>query len=109
VVGIEPPAENKISDFTLYQNYPNPFNPSTVISWLVPSPAQGSDGQAVENWVKLSIYDLSGCEVAVLVNEKQPAGYHQIEFNASGLANGIYMYRIKVGDFIESRKMVLLK
>jgi Secretion system C-terminal sorting domain len=119
LVGIEPPAENKISDFTLYQNYPNPFNATTVISWLVSSPAQGSDGQlvrqnnsagqAVGSMVRLSIYDISGREITVLVNGKQPAGRHQIEFDASDLASGIYLYRLQVGSFVESIKMILIR
>jgi len=129
----EPKSEPE--NFNLLQNYPNPFNPSTVISWLIPSPAQGSDGpspaqgsdgqlarqnnatgQAIGSQVKLSIFDLTGREVTVLVNEKQEAGYHQVTFDASGLASGIYLYRLSVGsvngkstDLVLSKKMFLLK
>jgi hypothetical protein len=117
---------NNPSSLTLHPNYPNPFNPMTVISWLIPSPAQGSDGQlarqnnsagqAVGNWVKLSIYDLSGREIVVLVNEEQSAGLHQVKFDASRLASGVYCYRISIGslsgvagEYVQTRKMLLLK
>jgi hypothetical protein len=110
----EPKSEPE--NFNLLQNYPNPFNPSTVISWLIPSPAQGSDGQAIGSHVKLSIFDLTGREVAVLVKEKQEAGYHQVTFDASGLASGIYIYRLSLGpvnskstNLVLSKKMFLLK
>jgi len=90
----------------LYPNYPNPFNPMTVISWQL----------AVGNLVKLSIYDLSGREIVVLVNEEQSAGLHQVEFDASRLASGVYCYRLSVGslsgvagEYVQSRKMLLLK
>jgi hypothetical protein len=111
VVGIEPgSSQQPPSEFALYQNYPNPFNATTVFSWLVPSPAQGSDGQlAVSSPVKLVLYDISGREVAVLVNEKQKAGYHQIEFDASNLASGIYVYRLQSGNYVQSKKMLLLR
>jgi predicted GH43/DUF377 family glycosyl hydrolase len=106
IVGIEPPVENTISNFKLNQNYPNPFNPSTVISWQL----------AVGNWVKLSVYDLTGREVVVLVNERQPAGQHQITFEGLGLASGVYLYQLsvgsltgKAGEFIQTRKALLLK
>ncbi|OGB62242.1 MAG: hypothetical protein A2Y94_09690 [Caldithrix sp. RBG_13_44_9] len=92
--------------FVLLQNYPNPFNTSTIISWQL----------TVGNWIKLSIYDLSGREVAVMVNEKQEAGYHHIEFDASSLASGIYIYQLSIGSLIgksegliESKKMIFLK
>ena len=108
---------NNPSSLILFPNYPNPFNPRTVISWLIPSPAQGSDGQlAVGNLVKLSIYDLSGREIVVLVNEEQSAGLHQVEFDASRLASGVYYCCISVGslsgvagEYVQTRKMLLLK
>ena len=100
VVGIEPgSSQQPPGEFTLYQNYPNPFNPSTVISWQL----------AVGNFVQLSIYDLSGREVTLLVNRKQSAGSHQIEFDASALASGIYMYRLRTGTHVETKKMLLLR
>jgi len=99
VVGIEPVSRQLPSEFALYQNYPNPFNPSAVISWQL----------AVGSPVKLVLYDISGREVAVLVNEKQKAGYHQIEFDASNLASGIYVYRLQSGNYVQSKKMLLLR
>jgi hypothetical protein len=59
--------------------------------------------------VKLSLYDLSGREVTVLLNEEQPAGFHQIEFDASALASGVYFYRLKVGEFVQIREALFLK
>ena len=86
-------------ELTLYPNYPNPFNPNTIISWHL----------AVSSKVELTIYDLSGKEVAVLVNGIQPPGIHQINFNASSLASGIYIYRLDAAGFTESRKMILMR
>ena len=106
VVGIEPVSQQLPREYALYQNYPNPFNPSTVISWQL----------AVSSRVKLSLYNIAGQEVAVLVDNEQKAGSHQVEFDASGLASGIYVYRLSVGsrtgragNFVESRKMLLLR
>ena len=92
-----------INDFLLFQNYPNPFNPSTVISWQLP----------VGNYVTLKVYDILGNEILTLVNEDQPAGVYEVEFNsASGsrnLASGIYFYKLQVGSLIQTKKMLLLK
>ncbi len=86
-------------DFLLSQNYPNPFNPKTVVSSQLP----------VAGDVKLAIYDLLGREVAVLVNEWRAAGSYQDAFFASSLASGMYIYRLRVGAFVESRTMLLLR
>ncbi len=85
--------------FGLQQNYPNPFNPKTVVSSQLP---------VVSN-VKLVVYDVLGREVAVLVNERRAAGRYEDTFDASGLASGVYIYRLTAGSFVESRKMILLK
>jgi len=85
--------------FALRQNYPNPFNPKTIINYELP----------ITNDVELGIYNLLGQKVATLVNERQNAGYHQVEWNASGFSTGIYYYMINSGDFLEIRKMVLLR
>jgi hypothetical protein len=90
---------NILSGYNLRQNYPNPFNPKTVISWQLP----------VSSHVELSIYNVLGQKVATLVDKKQSAGTHQIEWNASGLASGIYLYHLKVNDHEISKKMVLMK
>jgi hypothetical protein len=91
-------------NFTLYsynlaQNYPNPFNPSTVISFQLPQ----------EVFVTLKIYDILGNEVTTLVNEVKPAGDHNMNFDASGLSNGVYIYSFSAGPYQQTRKMILLK
>ena len=90
---------NLTCGYYLYQNYPNPFNPSTKISWLSP----------VGSMQTLKIFDVLGNEVAILVNEWKGAGYHEIEFDASKLASGIYYYQLRLDNFIQSRKMILLR
>jgi hypothetical protein len=69
----------------------------------------GAAGQTVGSTVKLSIYDLSRKGVAVLVNETQPAGFYQIEFDASRLASGMYLYRLETDKYMETRKMILMR
>lgn len=88
-----------ISDFYLRQNYPNPFNPSTLIDFVLPNYGE----------VKLTIIDLLGQEVAVLVNGKRSAGRHSVLFEAGNLPSGIYFYQLETSDFTETRKMLLLK
>ena len=85
--------------FQLKQNYPNPFNPSTKISYSIPQQ---------EN-VTLKVYDLLGKEVATLLNEEKPAGNYEIDFNASSLSSGVYLYKIQAGSYVESKKMTLLR
>jgi hypothetical protein len=90
----------KIPDrFELYQNYPNPFNPNTIINYEL----------RITSDAELSVYNLIGQKVAMLVNERKQAGYHQVEWDASGFASGVYYYRIEAGDFVDVRKMVLLR
>jgi len=86
-------------NFILKQNYPNPFNPSTVISYHLP----------ITSKVSLKVYNVLGKEIAILVNEKLGAGDHEIEFDASGLPSGIYFYQLKVENYIETKKMILLR
>jgi pimeloyl-ACP methyl ester carboxylesterase len=86
-------------EFALGQNYPNPFNPNTIINYELP----------ITNEVEISIYNLLGQKVAKLVSKKQNAGYHQVEWDASGFASGIYYYRIQAGEFQNVKKMVLLR
>ena len=96
---------NSISHFYLEQNYPNPFNPSTSIQYAISS----------RQFVSLKVYDILGNEIITLVNEELPAGEYKIEFNAGGtsrdlsLTSGVYFYQLKAGDFIETKKMLLLK
>ena len=83
----------------LYANYPNPFNPETRISYQL----------AVNSMVTLNVYDPLGREVAMLVNEERPAGTYSVQWNASGFSSGTYFYRMISGDFVETRKMILLR
>lgn len=85
--------------FALGQNYPNPFNPSTVISFQLP----------VSSFVRLEVFDMLGRKVAILVNEQLSAGYHEVNFNASHLASGIYLYRITTNKRSSTKSMTLIK
>jgi hypothetical protein len=87
------------AEFSLYQNFPNPFNPVTAIGYQL---------SAVSH-VELSVFDLLGQRVATLVNEKQNAGSYQVEWDGRRFAGGVYYYRIKVGAFVDIKKMVLIK
>lgn len=86
-------------DFTLAQNYPNPFNPMTVINYQLPVASQ----------VRLEVYDMLGRNVATLVNEQVSAGRHTINFDASNLSSGVYLYRLQAGSQIMTRKLTILK
>jgi len=98
-VGIDE-DETILSEFSLSQNYPNPFNNSTMINYQL----------AMIGEVRLSIFDMQGREITTLVNENQNVGNYSVQFDGSGLSSGIYFYRLSVGsEFVETRKMVLLK
>lgn len=108
-VSISQNNENQIPvDFLLSQNYPNPFNPSTSIQYAISSLPTG---QAGTQFVTLKVYDLLGREVATLVNEEKPAGSYNVEFRMQNLelSSGIYFYKLQAGDFVETKKMILLK
>ncbi len=85
--------------FSLEQNYPNPFNPTTIISWQ----------SAVSSHQILKIYDVLGNELSTLVDEFKFAGKNEVEFDASNFASGVYFYRLQAGNFIETKKMILLR
>ena len=87
--------------FKLEQNYPNPFNPETVINYQL----------AASSYATLKVFDVLGNEVATLVNEEQPAGSYQVEFSSKNreLSSGIYFYKIRAGDFVQTKKMILLR
>lgn len=87
------------SKYELFQNYPNPFNPETIIKFALPE----------SNKVRLSVYSILGEKVKVLVNKILDAGYHSIAFNAAKLGSGTYIYKIEVKEFIEIKKMILIK
>lgn len=86
-------------EYKLGQNYPNPFNPLTTIEYQLPK----------SGLVQLKVYDLLGSEVAVLVNEVRSEGSYTINFDASNLPSGVYIYSFGVNDFIQNNKMTLLK
>jgi hypothetical protein len=87
------------TEFLLSQNYPNPFNPSTTIRFTI------SDLR----FTILKVYDVLGNEIATLVNDKKPAGSYEINFNAANLPSGVYFYKLQAGNFVETKKMVLIK
>ncbi len=96
----EPAAAGMLPQvYTLGQNYPNPFNPLTVIKYQLPRSDQ----------VKLSVYDILGRELKVLVNKEQQAGYYQVEFDARNLASGIYIYSLQTGRFVSVKKMIVIR
>ena len=87
------------TDFFVSQNYPNPFNPTTKIDFDIP----------VDGFVNITLYNLTGKEIAILSNEFKTAGFHTIQFNASDIPSGVYFYRINSGDFTSTKKMQLIK
>lgn len=99
VVGIQPLSNQIPASFTLYNNYPNPFNPNTKIKFDI----------AAKTDAKLKVYDITGREVAVLVNEQLNPGTYEINFNAASYASGVYFYKLETAQFTEIRKMVLVK
>jgi photosystem II stability/assembly factor-like uncharacterized protein len=102
--------------FQLYQNYPNPFNPSTKIKFEIPA-VETRHASSLQ-MVTLKVYNILGTEVATLVNEELPAGEYEVEFDVtrysglsgiSGLPSGIYFYKLQAGQFLEIKKMILIK
>lgn len=89
----------KPKEYNLSQNYPNPFNPTTQINYSVPK----------TSLVTIKVYDILGKEVATLVNKEKTAGNYPVQFNATSLSSGVYFYRLQAGDYIETKKMILLK
>jgi ligand-binding sensor domain-containing protein len=86
-------------EFQLLQNYPNPFNPSTTIKFELPKISH----------VTLTVYDILGRQVSALVNDRMDAGVHEIKFDGSNLASGVYFYRLQAGDFVATKRLLLLK
>jgi len=103
------PKDPSLEKFILSQNYPNPFNPSTMIKYSIPE----------LSYVTIKVYDVLGNEIATLVNEEKSIGSYEVEFNISslqgsvsakgGYASGVYFYQLKAGDYVETKKMLLLK
>jgi hypothetical protein len=104
--------QNKVPDrFALRQNYPNPFNPSTVIKYSIPESKTGS------SYVKISVYDILGREISIIVNRDQRPGNYEVSFDSRNISSGIYFYRMQVSNkessevksFTDVKKMILLK
>jgi photosystem II stability/assembly factor-like uncharacterized protein len=98
-IGIEPISTEIPSGFSLHQNYPNPFNPTTRIKFDIPK----------ASLVRLTVYDILGRQVAELVNENLNAGVYEYSWSGAELSSGIYFYKLQAGDFVETRRMVLIK
>jgi len=99
----EPPSETP-EIFSLSQNYPNPFNPATTIHFSIPG---GRDGHSIRT--SLKVYDIMGREVSTLIHGELSPGNYRVSFRADRLSSGIYLYRLKAGEFVKTRKMVLLR
>jgi hypothetical protein len=96
---VEPVTNQLPLEVSLQQNHPNPFNPSTTISYQLPG----------ESRVMLRVFDVLGREVRTLVDGTEGPGYKSVQFDAGGLASGMYLYRLEFGSFVETRTMILLK
>jgi hypothetical protein len=94
-----PPATNPVTSYVLYQNYPNPFNPNTTIRYELPQ-----DGT-----VTIEVFDILGQKVKTILNEFKKADRYEVTFNSAGLASGVYIYQLRINDFITSKKMVLIR
>lgn len=99
VVSNDELPEQTPTQIVLHQNFPNPFNPSTSIYYEINN----------RQFVTIKVYDVLGKEIAILVNEEKSVGNYKVEFNASNLASGIYYYQLIAGEFVETKKMILLK
>jgi hypothetical protein len=86
-------------EYSLFQNYPNPFNPTTTIKFAL----------SVDGRVKINIYNSLGQLVETLVDKEIESGYHEVNFNASKLASGIYLYQLQANDYVSVKKMILIK
>ncbi len=104
--GIDNGKSKVPTSFLLEQNYPNPFNPLTIIKYTIAGARD--QGPGVSN-TRLVVYDLLGREVKVLVNEQKAPGNYEVSFDGSGLASGVYLYRLTAGSFVQTMKMILVK
>jgi hypothetical protein len=99
ITSAETLASGLPSWYALAQNYPNPFNPSTTITFELPQSSE----------VRLGVFDMLGREVSMLVNERRDAGIHEVKFDGSRLASGVYFYRLQAGEFVQAKKLVIVK
>lgn len=86
-------------EFKLHQNYPNPFNPSTVIKYAIPE----------RSYVLIKVYNIAGEELVTLVNVEKDQGWYELNFNPRGLSSGVYIFRMNAGNFVSTKKMMLIK
>jgi hypothetical protein len=86
-------------EYSLQQNYPNPFNPSTTIRFELPHASR----------VSLKVYNLLGQEVVTLVDDEMQAGVYEVQFNAASLSSGMYVYRLRAGEYVATKRMILMK
>jgi len=105
MIGIQNINTDIPSSYTLYQNYPNPFNPRTVIRFDI----QKSEVRSQKSEVTLKIFDVLGHEVTTLVNEKLSPGTYSVYWNASEYPSGIYFYKLMTGEFVETKKMIVIR
>jgi hypothetical protein len=103
VIGITQIGSNIPDKFMLYDNFPNPFNPVTKIKFDIPAVVTAG------SMVKLIVYDITGRETALLVNESLSPGRYETSWNASDYSSGVYIYRLEAGEFVSIKKMVLIK
>ena len=100
VTGISSHQKGNLPErYVLEQNYPNPFNPSTTIKFELPRASH----------VNLTVYDVLGRELSRLVNERMDAGYHDVKFDGSALASGVYFFRLQAGSYVQTKKLMLLR
>ncbi|MGH2574123.1 MAG: T9SS type A sorting domain-containing protein, partial [Ignavibacteria bacterium] len=99
ITAINPLSQKIPERHYLYQNYPNPFNPNSKIKFQI----------SKLGYVELTVFDILGREVAVLVNEELKAGTYEVYFDGTNFTSGVYFYRLEAGDYTETRKMVLVK
>jgi hypothetical protein len=108
ILSISDKISNNVAphNFVLHQNYPNPFNPSTKIKFTIPSVEKG---YIPSLQTTLKVYDILGREIATLVNEGKPAGEYEVEFDGTAIPSGVYFYQLKAGNFVETKKMILIR
>jgi hypothetical protein len=99
ITSVDPVTVELPREYQLEQNYPNPMNPSTTINYTLPN----------RSHVTLTVFNTLGQSVSTLVNGEMEAGYHKVRFDASGLSSGVYFYRLRAGEFVETRTLLLIQ
>ena len=109
VTSVEDETVIQPEKFHLSQNYPNPFNPSTKIRFSIPASSLNPFSKGEGTLVTLKVYDVLGNEIATLVDEYKSAGSYEVDFDASKLSSGVYLYTLQAGTYVQSKEMILLK